>query len=105
MITLNPANKSRCPILCALILSFLTRVAVIAEPPNDDFADRTDLGSAIPATDNGTFDNSSDQSIWWEWSAPSAGWYRFHLDGTPYGYLNPSIGTVETDLRGLGTPR
>ncbi|MEZ5302705.1 MAG: hypothetical protein R3F11_19020 [Verrucomicrobiales bacterium] len=91
------------PLLFALPLSFVAVVSTAAPPPNDDFENRTALGSAVPATDNGTFDESADESIWWEWSAPSAGWYRFHLDGTPFGYLNLSVGSAEAALRRLGT--
>ena len=75
----------------------------IAAPPNDDFSNRTDLGSALPVTNSSTFDDSDDESIWWEWTAPSSGWYRFHLEGTPFGYLNLYIGSSEATLRRLGT--
>ena len=77
-----------------LSLTFTISAVVCAHaqaPPNDDFADRTDLGSTVPidvtvdtreATieDEGEpprFDPSEPGSVWWEWEAPEAGHYLF----------------------------
>ena len=80
----------------AVILGAITSSA--QAPPNDSFADRTDLGSAEPVEvtvdaseatvgEGGEppfFDLSAPGSVWWKWEAPQAGYYLFSSSGTPH---------------------
>jgi hypothetical protein len=87
--------------------------AAIAAPPNDAFANRTDLGHALPiqrtesnvgATSEagepriGLLD-SAGHSIWWAWEAPATEWVTVSTCGSP---ISSDVGVFEgTELTHL----
>lgn len=60
------------------------------QPPNDDFANRIDLGNAIGIKITGdnygatreTWDPSSTATLWWTWTAPADGVFGVRRTGT-----------------------
>jgi hypothetical protein len=58
-------------------------------PPNDDFANRTDLGSAVGIKITGdnygatreAWDSSSTATLWWTWTAPADGVFGVRQTG------------------------
>jgi hypothetical protein len=90
-----------------------------APPPNDDIANATDLGSALVACDGGWIFNATPQSglpdewigypqwnipgdrtLWWKWTCPQSGPYRFSLNGSD-GWPKVNVYTGSPDLLSL----
>lgn len=77
---------------------------------NDDFADRIDLGSSLPAAAAGSNVNAtleagepypvaSEASVWWTWQAPGDGWFEVNTFGSDF---NTRLGIYSgTTLSGL----
>jgi hypothetical protein len=71
------------------------------QPPNDDFANRTDLGSALGVKITGdnygatreTWDSSSTATLWWTWTAPADGVFGVRRTGTASVTLTICTGT------------
>jgi hypothetical protein len=85
--------------ICAAIavgasLGVLAPAAMAAPPPNDAFADRTQLGDELPVhltesnvgatkeTGEHISDYAKGRSIWWEWEAPTTGWTTVSVCGS-----------------------
>src|ERR1039457_2903632 len=85
--------------LCGLILA--GALATIAQPANDNFANRTAIGwPGTNVTISGTLSNatfeagepflegiSSGQTAWWTWTAPSKGIVTLSVSGTGFSPL------------------
>jgi hypothetical protein len=82
--------------LIAALCAAMTSSALAAPPVNDDFADATvitgDTGTAtgtnVEATlevDEPSFNGGfSGSSVWWKWTAPSSGQFRFTTDDSNF---------------------
>jgi hypothetical protein len=88
--------------------------AAMAAPSNDDFANRTQLGDALPlhvtesnvgaTREAGEHINGfgKGRSIWWEWEAPVSGWITASVCGSEVqSYVNIFEGTELTHLTSL----
>jgi hypothetical protein len=85
----------------------------LVSPPNDFFADATNLGSAATATITGrNVDASTEQgeptccstsaTVWYRWTAPATGTYRVETCGSDFKtYLKVLQGTSVTALESL----
>jgi len=60
----------------------------VPAPANDNFASAevisgasgSTTGTTFDATDQGTPEGSNDQSVWYKFTAPSTGWFRFYIE-------------------------
>ncbi|HEX8745528.1 MAG TPA: proline-rich domain-containing protein [Thermoleophilaceae bacterium] len=84
-------------------------------PPNDDFADATELSGAPASADgsnvNATFENGEPysyggHSVWYRWTAPSSGEVTVDLSGSSFDTtLSAHTGSAVGALTTLGTDR
>ena len=98
-------------LLLPLATAFLLAETAFSQvPANDNFANRTDLGSVLPIEVSGNTTGATAEegepllgdgvgSIWWKWQAPASGLYQIDSLDTPqythFGvYIGGSLGSL-----------
>ena len=101
----------RALVFAIFICCFFALSAGAQTPANDDFADRLDLGSALPSATSGSTiaaTNEPDEpeaeegtgSIWWQWQAPETGVFRVSMSGSEHDsqvsvWIGDTLGSLE----------